>query len=67
MSAGGKDIVISKLDSAVALLWAKRTGRADDDYGNAFAVDDSGNVYITGYFAGTVDFDPGECSRSAER
>jgi hypothetical protein len=41
------------------LAWAKRLGGGGDDHGNSVAVDGSGNVYTTGYFNGTVDFDPG--------
>ncbi len=58
-TAGGNDIYISKLDSAKNFIWAKRFGGIDDDQGRAMAVDDSGNVYFTGYFNGVADFDPG--------
>jgi hypothetical protein len=40
-------------------LWGKQLGGTDDDYGSPIAVDTSGNVYATGGFRGTVDFDPG--------
>jgi len=58
-SVGFHDIFISKLDAAGNLLWAKSMGGADDDWGLSIAVDGSGNVYTTGYFRGTADFDPG--------
>ena len=61
-SAGGRDIFISKLDSAGNFVWAKRmggTGAIYEDHGRDIAVDSNGNVYTTGYFEGTVDFDPG--------
>lgn len=52
---------VSKLDSAGGFLWAARWGGsgADEDTGLDVAVDDSGNVYTTGVFVNTVDFDPG--------
>jgi hypothetical protein len=40
-------------------LWAKAMGGRDYEHGSDMAVDAAGNVYITGYFSGTVDFDPG--------
>ena len=44
---------------AQELLWAKQMGGNSSDYGLAIATDASVNVYTTGYFIGTVDFDPG--------
>ena len=40
-------------------MWAKRFGSTGFDHGNAIAVDGSGNVFTSGYFNATVDFDPG--------
>ncbi len=61
-SAGGTDIFISKLAANGDFAWAKSIGGVSTlgDGGRAIAVDGSGNVYTTGYFRGTVDFDPGE-------
>jgi len=58
-SAGGADIFVSKLNAAGNFVWAKRMGGALNDVGKSIVVDDSGNVYITGYFQDTADFDPG--------
>ncbi|SFA72941.1 Por secretion system C-terminal sorting domain-containing protein [Flavobacterium swingsii] len=57
-SAGGADIFVSKLDASGNLVWAKAMGRTTNDIGYGIAVDASGNVYTTGSFQGTVDFDP---------
>lgn len=58
-SAGSLDIFVSKLDPDGNLIWAVRLGSTDFDRGFGIAVDADGNVYSTGYFAGTIDFDPG--------
>jgi hypothetical protein len=58
-SAGRSDVFVSKLDSSGNLVFAKRFGAAETDVGLSVAVDSTGNVYTTGYFEQTVDFDPG--------
>lgn len=58
-SAGGSDIFISKLDSSGNFAWAKEMGGVDESQAYSIAVDASENVYTTGWFRGTVDFDPG--------
>ncbi len=55
---GAFDIFISKLDASGGLVWVKQLGGNSFDFGNSIAVDASGNVYTTGSFDGTVDFDP---------
>ena len=61
-SAGEMDIFVQKLDDTGNFVWARSTGGTGDDRGNSVTVDASGNVYITGYFQGTVDFDPGQAT-----
>jgi hypothetical protein len=58
-SAGNADIFISKLDSSGNYIWAKQLGGAGEDRATSISVDSSGNVYTTGIFSGTADFDPG--------
>ena len=38
--------------------WANCIGGISGDHTDAITVDDTGNVYTTGIFCGTVDFDP---------
>jgi Ig-like domain CHU_C associated/CHU_C Type IX secretion signal domain/IPT/TIG domain len=59
-SAGFSDFFVSKLDANGNFIWAKSVGGATtDDEANAISQDNSGNLYITGSYKGTVDFDPG--------
>ena len=58
-SAGGNDIFISKLDSSGIFHWAKQFGGTADDGSGTGAFDSSGNIYASGYFSTTVDFEPG--------
>ncbi len=69
VSNGFEDIFVCKLDSTGNFIWAGTWGGSNDDFGYALAVDTSGNVYVTGTFSETVDFDPGpgeyNCSSSS--
>jgi len=61
-SEGGYDAFVVKLGQAGDFNWAARFGGTDSDfhdYGVGIAVDGAGNVYATGAFWGTTDFDPG--------
>jgi CSLREA domain-containing protein len=58
-SVGSGDIFVSKLNSSGDFLWVKGMGGTSDDGGTGITVDSSGNVYTTGFFLGTADFDPG--------
>lgn len=58
-SAGGDDIFVQKLNTMGNLVWAKRMGGSQADGGLSIALDSDNNVYTTGRFGGTVDFDPG--------
>lgn len=53
------DIFILKLTSPGSFVWAKSMGSSNEDNGQSIVIDVSGNVVTTGYFDGTVDFDPG--------
>jgi hypothetical protein len=55
-SAGGDDVFVAKFDPAGNHIWSRRYGDASDDFARGAAVDVSGNVIVTGYFYGSVDF-----------
>mgnify|MGYP002859805407 CR=1 FL=1 len=58
-NTAGSDIFVAKYDSNGALMWAKQLGGTSANLsGNSIAVDATGNVYTTGYFQTSVDFDP---------
>ena len=53
------DVFIQKLDSLGNLLWVKQIGGPDYEALGGLHLDENNNIYITGYYTGTVDFDPG--------
>jgi len=58
-SLGGSDIFIQKLDTSGDFKWVRSFGGVSEDIGTSISFDDNGNLYITGSFEDSVDFDPG--------
>jgi hypothetical protein len=60
-ASGLFDVFILKLDGDGNFLWAVSFGdpASNSDLGYSVATDDTGNIYATGTFSGTADFDPG--------
>lgn len=57
--SGSYDIFILKLTQSGNFLWSRKIGGTSGDTGAFIDADLEGNVYTTGYFYNTVDFDPG--------
>ena len=56
----GVDIYILKLNNIGDYSWAVRFGEADvDDSGMSIDLSATGEIYVSGIYSGTVDFDPG--------
>jgi hypothetical protein len=58
-SAGYNDVFVLKLNAAGNFVWAINIGSTNFDLGYDLDLDAAENVYITGIFRGTTDFDPG--------
>jgi len=58
-SAGQRDIFITRFNAAGNFVWAKSMGGTLSDWGNEITLDVNGNIWLTGGFYGTADFDPG--------
>ena len=56
---GSHDAFICKLNAQGNLSWAIALGNTSDDVGYGIDLDKACNVYTTGFFEGTVDFDQG--------
>lgn len=56
IASENSNFLVLKLNSDGELVWERKW---PNSHGYSFAVDQNGNVYITGHFWETVDFDPG--------
>jgi len=57
-SNGDRDAFISKYDSSGNFQWARTWGGTGWDSVGSLAVDRANNVFTTGFYLNTVDFDP---------
>lgn len=56
---GGSDAFISKLDALGNFIWAIQIGGTGFDIFYSLAIDATGNIFVSGTFQNSVDFDPG--------
>lgn len=56
---GSKSVYVAKYDKNGNYIWAFQIGGSIVSLTGLMSVDDEGNVYVTGMFEGTADFDPG--------
>ena len=58
------NIFVAKFAADGNLVWVKRTEGVAAHVGSGIAVDDSGNVYVTGTYSGIAIFGPGEAGET---
>jgi len=59
-TAGSNNVFVAKLDATTgARVWARGYGSAANERGYGIAVDRSGDLLVTGFFQGSVDFGGG--------
>lgn len=58
-SQGDMDVLVAKYDTDGNFIWAHSMGSTAEDLSYDVAIRGNGNCYVTGHYAGTVDFDPG--------
>lgn len=56
---GFGDVYVAKLDPSGAHVWSRRFGSAEEQRCTDVGIDGEGQVVITGYFLGTIDFGGG--------
>jgi len=55
-SVGRADMFVAKYSSTGVAQWVRTFGDASDSFGTGIDTDTAGNVYVTGYYFGTVSF-----------
>ena len=63
-ATGNRDIFVLKLTSNGDYTWAHKFGSSLPDEGVATCFDPNGNVFVTGFFQETVDFNPGSSTNN---
>lgn len=57
-SVGDNDIFVAKYNNAGQYLWAFSLGNILNETADKMTIDSAGNIYVSGSFRGTLDFDP---------
>ena len=56
---GGYSVFVLKLNPNGDFIWVKQMDGISNTFGKSIGVDGNGNVFVTGEYKNTVDFDPG--------
>lgn len=56
---GNPDIFLLKLDRDGRFVWAKKIGTSGFESSGNMVMDENDNLYLSGRFSNTIDFDPG--------
>ena len=64
LTASASDMYVTKLNSAGNFTWAKKMGGNLSIESISICTDLNGNIYTTGRFEGTVDFNPGAATNN---
>jgi Secretion system C-terminal sorting domain len=64
-SVGSDDIFVVKFNSLGEFQWSKAMGSTQDEFATEIKVASAGNVFFSGYFQNTVDFNPGTATSNA--
>jgi hypothetical protein len=59
LPSSGKRTFVQKLDNNANFVWAKQIQSSTVNVGNAIHVTSDQDIYLSGYFVETADFDPG--------
>lgn len=57
-NVGGADFYLTKLDENGNYKWTKTAGGDENDYSYGLSTDPFGNIYLSGQFRGTANFNP---------
>ncbi|OFX41281.1 MAG: hypothetical protein A2X08_01710 [Bacteroidetes bacterium GWA2_32_17] len=61
-SKGNSDVFLSKLNSSGNFVFVSQFGGTSGDRGLSITLNLSNNIFMTGFFSNTVDFDPGSAT-----
>ncbi|HLP76507.1 MAG TPA: SBBP repeat-containing protein, partial [Candidatus Paceibacterota bacterium] len=53
-TSGDQDVIVAKFNPSGTVLWAKQFGGTDIENGRSIALDNTGNIFVTGDFYGTT-------------
>ncbi|MCP4624809.1 MAG: hypothetical protein GY850_14980, partial [bacterium] len=66
-SAGGQDMFLARFNASGSHLWSMAFGDASDQTGYSAAIDNSGNIIVTGDLSGSTDFGGGPLTSAGGR